>query len=66
MKAGEPRGCTTPAKEVEAQKFSGGCPGARAFATHPCTDGSDRQIRKANAPIMTVIVTPAGPIVTAQ
>jgi hypothetical protein len=28
MKAGKPQGCTTPAKEVEAQKFSGGCPGA--------------------------------------
>jgi hypothetical protein len=28
MKAGKPHGCTTPAKEVEAQKFSGGCPGA--------------------------------------
>jgi hypothetical protein len=28
LKAGNPPGYTMPAKEVEAQKYSGGCPGA--------------------------------------
>jgi hypothetical protein len=28
IKAGKPQGCTTPSKEVEAQKFLDGCPGA--------------------------------------